>query len=440
MKVLLIGRWGKTHALGKALAKSKDVVLHSLMDKKNNGIAEISRHYALCDIRNVNEIEKYVIEHKIEMIVVVPELALEQDITTYFIEKGIPCVGPTEFCTKLEADKGFVRKLMEEFNIDASPVFKVFDDKAEATGYIRSCSFPVAVKPAGITEGDGVKVMGIQIEGRDEAARYVEEVFDRSIGELPGVVIEEKIRGEEYTLQFFCDGEHVIPMPAVRDYKLLEEGDRGLNTPGMGSYSCADHMLPFLSRQDFEKSVTIIKRILDALKEKHNEKFKGFLSGQYMLTADGVKLIEINVRPGDSEILNMVPILGTDFLQICMSIYEGSLDEAGISFEEKATVCKYAVPEGFPTPSGNVAVQIDRKRIGQIGAHLFQSCFEAGEGIYEPSPRLFAITGTGDTLAEAYENCEEGLSCIRGDRIFHRKDIGTPELTGAYKRFNFINR
>ena len=102
MRVLLIGRWGKTHALAKALVKSKNVVLYSLMDKKNNGIAELSEHYELCDIKNINEIEKYVKTHKIEMIVVVPELSLEQDITTYFNKKGIPSIGPSKFCTKFQ--------------------------------------------------------------------------------------------------------------------------------------------------------------------------------------------------------------------------------------------------------------------------------------------------------------------------------------------------
>ncbi|MFW6225283.1 MAG: phosphoribosylglycinamide synthetase C domain-containing protein, partial [Bacteroidota bacterium] len=180
------------------------------------------------------------------------------------------------------------------------------------------------------------------------------------------------------------------------------------------------------------------KEILDVLKEQYNEKFKGILSGQFMLTSDGIKLIEINVRPGDSEILNLTPILKIDILEICLAIAEERLHEMDIVFENKATVCKYVVPKGFPTPSGNFKVTIDEKRINEIGAHLFQSCFKVGEHLYEPSPRLFAITGVGESLKEAYEKCEQGISCIHGNEIFYRKDIGSQELSGEPEKFDTL--
>jgi len=254
---------------------------------------------------------------------------------------------------------------------------------------------------------------------------------------MASVIIEEKIEGEEYTIQLFCDGKTVVPMPVVRDYKLLKEGESGLNTPGMGSVSYPDHLLPSLSKKKFDESVVIMERILDVLKEKYGEKFVGFLSGQFMLTEQGVRVVEINVRPGDSEILNIIPILQTDFLDICRAMATEKLDELQISFAKKATVCIYMVPEGFPTPSGKVDIHIDRKRFEKPGIHLFQSCFEAGESLYEPSPRLFAVTGTGNSLEDAREKCLEGLSGIRGENIFYRKDIGTRELAEWYlKRFD----
>ncbi|MFO7923049.1 MAG: phosphoribosylamine--glycine ligase [Bacteroidales bacterium] len=438
MKVLLIGRWGKTHALAKELAGSKNVELYSLMDKKNTGIDELSVHSEIGDIKDIHTIEKFVERHRIGMIVVVPEMVLAEDITTFFRKKGIPAIGPSKLCTKLEGDKGFLRDLMKENNIDASPDYNIFFNKNKAIVFIRNYDRPVAVKPAGITEGDGVKVMGIQLQDKNEAVDYVKEIFNKSIGGLPHVIIEEKIEGEEYTIQMICDGKSIIPLPAVKDYKLLEEGDSGLNTPGMGSCSYPDHLLPFLSRETFEESVKIVERILDALKERYNEKFKGILSGQYMLTKDSIKLVEINVRPGDSEILNITPILKTDFLEICKAIDEEKLDEIEIVCENKATVCKYIVPEGFPTPEGNCKLMIDKEKIDRIGTHLFQSCFEIDEFVFEPSPRLFAVTGVGDTLNEAYEKCEEGLSCITGDNLFYRKDIGSPELSESYRESDLL--
>lgn len=438
MRVLIIGRWGKTHALAKAMAQSKDVELYSFMDKKNNGIADISSHYELGDITDVSEVERLVKEHDIEFVLVVPEMTLNQGVTDRLNEMGIPCVGPSEFCTKLEGDKGFLRSLMRNNGIDASPDYHIFNEKNEAIAFIKTCEYPVAVKPAGITEGDGVKVEGIQLKNKEEAVDYVREIFKGAIGGLPSVIIEEKIEGEEYTLQVLCDGKNMVPLPAVRDYKLLNEGESGLNTPGMGSYSCADHLLPFLGRDDFDKSMEILGQILDVLKDKYDEEFQGFLSGQFMLTKDGIKLIEINVRPGDSEILNITPILETDFLEVCKAMAEQRLDTLEVSCLNKATVCKYAVPEGFPTPEGTVKITIDQDVIDDPDIHLFQSCFEAGENEYQPSPRLFAITGVGDDLGEAYAKCEQGLKAIKGKGIFHRKDVGTRELTDKYKQYDFL--
>ncbi|MFO7755413.1 MAG: phosphoribosylamine--glycine ligase [Bacteroidales bacterium] len=438
MKILIIGRWGKTHALAKALAKSRDAELYSFMDRNNSGIAELSAGYRIGDITDIPAIEKYVQEEGIEMILVVPEMSLQQEVTTYFNNKGIPSIGPSEFCARLETDKGFTRKLMKENNIDGSPGFKVFFDKREAVYFIRNYPGPVAVKPAGVTSGDGVKVMGIQLADKDDAVAYAEEIFDKAIGGIPSVIIEEKIEGEEYTIQMLSDGKTVLTMPAVRDYKLLEEGDAGLNTPGMGSCSYPDHLLPFLSRENFDKSVEMVEKILDVLREKHGEKYKGFLSGQYMLTRDGIKLVEINVRPGDSEILNITPILKTDFLEICKALAEERLDEIEPEFENKATVCKYVVPEGFPTPSGHFKLKIDHDCLNKTGAHLFQSCFEVQENVFEPSPRLFALTGVGDCLESAYDQCEKAISCIKGDKIFHRKDIGTPELASQYEKYKLL--
>lgn len=438
MKTLIIGRWGKTHALAKVMAKSNGVELYSLMDRNNSGIAKLSEGYRIGDITDIPAIEEYVKEESIEMILVVPEMSLEQEVTTYFNNKGIPSIGPSRLCARLETDKGFARNIMKENNIEGSPGFKIFFDKKEAVYFIRHYPGAVAVKPAGVTSGDGVKVMGIQLADKNEAVAYAEEIFDKAIGGIPSALIEEKIEGEEYTIQMLSDGKTLLPMPAVRDYKLLEEGEAGLNTPGMGSCSYPDHLLPFLSRQNFDKSVEMVEKILDVLREKYGEKYKGFLSGQYMLTKDGIRLIEINVRPGDSEILNITPILKTDFLQICKAIAGERLDEIELVFENKATVCKYVVPEGFPTPSGHVRLEIDHDCLNKTGAHLFQSCFEVQENTFEPSPRLFAVTGVGACLEEAYKKCEEGIACIKGDKIFHRKDIGTPELAAQYEKYKLL--
>ncbi|MBD3369924.1 phosphoribosylamine--glycine ligase, partial [Candidatus Fermentibacteria bacterium] len=139
-----------------------------------------------------------------------------------------------------------------------------------------------------------------------------------------------------------------------------------------------------------------------------------------------------NVRAGDSEILNLQPLLQTDFMEICRTIEDQELDRIDIRFENKATVCKYVVPEGFPEPEGNVGLRVDEEAVGTAGCSLFYSCFKAGEGLYEPSPRLVAVTGIADTLKEAWERCEEGITHIHGEGLYHRRDIGTEELARRY--------
>lgn len=274
--------------------------------------------------------------------------------------------------------------------------------------------------------------MGEQMHDTEEALSYVEEIFDEGIGGLPYLLIEEKITGEEFTIQAFVDGEDIVGMPAVRDYKLQREGEQGLNTPGMGSYSAADHLLPFLDRETYDEALTVMRDVLTVMRREHGAVYQGFLSGQFMLTDDGLKLLEFNARPGDSELLNMTPILEADFLEICRAIAEQRLDELDISFQEEATVCKYVVPEGFPHPEGPTEVHVDRDRIREKGGYLFQSCFEVNEHRYEPSSRLFAVTATADSIYEAEQRCEACLQHVTGDGLFHRRDIGTPVLTERY--------
>jgi phosphoribosylamine--glycine ligase len=219
----------------------------------------------------------------------------------------------------------------------------------------------------------------------------------------------------------------------VRDYKLLYEGEKGPNTPGMGSYSDSNHLLPFLSKDQYVEGLLIMKKVVKLMRDKFGEEYKGILSGQFIITKDGMKLIEFNIRPGDSEILNLVPILKTDFVKICKAISEQELDQLDIVFENKATVCKYVVPPGFPYPEGNMEVSVDEEAITRKGGYIFHSASEVGDNLYRPSPRGFGVTGVADTIYEAEKKCESCIEDIQGENLYHRRDIGTPALTEAYK-------
>jgi phosphoribosylamine--glycine ligase len=433
MKVLLVGKWGKAHAMAEALVKNNSTELYSIMDRKNKGIARLAKDYKLGDVREKYRILKYAQSKNIDLAVISPEMALNEGVTDLLEIKGIPSVGPSRMCSKLESDKAFTRNLLKENKIDVSPHFEVFDSSSLAMEYIKQIDHDFAIKPSGVTEGDGVKVMGIQLKSKKQAIKYVKKIFDENMGGLPSVVIEDKMEGEEFTLQAFVDGKNVIGMPAVRDYKLLYMGEKGPNTPGMGSYSDSNHLLPFLSSEAYAEGLFIMKQVVKLMRDKFGEEYKGILSGQFIITKDGLKLIEFNIRPGDSEILNLIPILKSDFVEICKAIYEQKLDQINIVFDNKATVCKYVVPLGFPYPQENMEVRVDEEAITGKGGHLFYSCSEMGENLYRPSPRGFGVTGVADSIYEAEKVCESCIKSIHGEDLFHRRDIGTPALTEAYK-------
>jgi len=436
-KILLLGRWGKTHAFAKAIVEksSRPVQLFSYMDKPNAGILPLVEDYQLGDMQDNDQIIAYARKMKIDYTIAVPHLALSNSITEEMHRQGLRCLGPTGNCARLETNKTFLRRILRDCRLDVSPRYEILSSKEDIIDHIRSIDYEFVVKPAGVTEGDGVKVMGIQLKNKREAIDYVHEIFEKNIGGITQVLIEEKLIGREYTVQAFVDGKVLRGMPATRDYKLLYEGEEGLNTPGMGSISFPDHLLPFLSRAEYRHSLSIMEKVVERLFVQYGETYRGFLSGQFIKTAEGIKVIEFNVRPGDSEILNIIPILETDFVEICDAILDRTLSRIEIHYEPKATVCKYVVVEGFPHPRQDMVMTIDETAIRRAGADLFYSCFKIGRNTYKPSPRGVAVTAKGETLPEANRLCEELITRhIKGEKLWHRTDIGTEDLLSFHER------
>jgi len=435
-KILMVGRWGKTHALGKAIVEksSQNTELFCYMDKENPGLLSLVTDYKVGNMKDNDDIAKYAKYLNVDYVIAVPHMSLRTDIADYMDENSIKCIGPNKRCSKLETSKNFLRNILTKNDLGVSPKHFLFTSKEEAIEHIKNIDYDFAVKPVGVTEGDGVKVVGIQLEDKKEAISYTKEVFDKNIGGIPQVLIEEKLIGREYTIQTFVDEKVAWGMPATRDYKLLYEGEKGINTPGMGSISFPNHLLPFLSKDEYYYSLDIISKVLHHLRDKYGDIYKGFLSGQFIKTKDGIKVIEFNVRPGDSEILNIVPILKTDFVEICDAILQHRLKEMEIVYENKATVCKYVVGEGFPHSEDNMIMDIDEEGIKEGDGELFYSCFKVRENVYEPSPRGVAVTVKGDNLTEAHDLCEKLINeNITGDKIWHREDIGTLELLNKHR-------
>jgi phosphoribosylamine--glycine ligase len=270
--------------------------------------------------------------------------------------------------------------------------------------------------------GKGVKVSGDHLHSHDEALDYCTKLVNRG----GSFVVEEKLIGEEFSLMSFCDGEHLAHMPPVQDHKRAYEGDEGPNTGGMGSYSDADHSLPFLTDDDISHAQQTNETTAQALKKEFSEGYKGVLYGGFIATADGVKLIEYNARLGDPEAMNVLPLLESDFVEVCHGIVNGNLDERNVSFSRRATVCKYAVPEGYPD-SPVKGEPIDVSFVTDT-SQLYYASVDMKDGtLIEAGSRTVAYVGIAGSLVKAEAKAGAEISKVRGP-LFHRTDIGTTEL------------
>ncbi|MBP7410695.1 phosphoribosylamine--glycine ligase [Methanoculleus sp. 10] len=416
MKVLVVGGGGREHAITRALSCNSDVKLFSVMARKNPGVARLAERVLLTDETNIPDIVRFATENGLDAAVIGPEAPLEAGIVDHLEAAGIPCVGPTRAAARIETDKAFCRRLMERHGIAGCPEYRVFHDPEEAGRFIEAYDGDLAVKPIGLTGGKGVRIMGEHVDVAG-AVEYVREIGG-------DVVLEERLLGEEFTLQAFVDGEHLVPMPLVQDHKRAYEGDVGPNTGGMGSYSLPDHMLPFVTRADYEEALRIMEDTVAAMRDEGTP-YRGILYGQFMNTREGPRVIEFNARFGDPEAMNVLSLLESDFSGIVRHIVEGDLSPAHVRFANQATVCKYLVPEGYPeAPAAREPLTL-----GDSGdALLYYANVEERDGaLYTRTSRTLAFVGRGETLGEAEAIAEKAASSVTG-RVFHRRDIGTREV------------
>ncbi|MBI5253621.1 MAG: phosphoribosylamine--glycine ligase [Euryarchaeota archaeon] len=427
MKVLLVGGGAREHAIAEAIKRS-GAELFAAMKNRNPGIARLSEKILLEHETETKKIAEFAKESGVDFAVIGPEAPLAEGIVDVLGGEGIPCVGPAKKLARIEASKEFMRNLMQKYKIPGSLEYAVFDDAGEASEFIDSYGKPIAVKPVGLTGGKGVKVIGDQLKDLEEAKKYVREVIEKKIGG-DRVVIEEKAVGEEFTIQAFVDGSHVIAMPMVQDHKRAFEGDAGHNTGGMGSYSDSNGLLPFVTESDREYAVEVMKKTVDALRRETREEYKGILYGQFMLGKEP-RLIEFNCRFGDPEAMNVLPILSSDFVKICQKIIDGTLKERDAVFEKKATVCKYVVPEGYGIGSrAGEIISVDEEAIRRKRALLYYAAVNEENGkICTTSSRSLAVVGTAGSIEEAEKIAESAIANITGEHIYHRRDIGTKAL------------
>lgn len=420
MKILLIGGGGREHAIAEGIKKSKhNPILYALMAKKNPGIAALCEDFLLEKETEVAKIVEYAKARNIEMAFVGPEAPLAAGVADALWEAGVPVVGPRKACAVIEFDKAWARNFMKKYGIEGCPAYEVFTDEAPAHAFIEKLG-DVAVKPSGLTGGKGVKVMGDQLPDLKAAREYTSELLEKG-----SVVIEERFIGEEFTLQAFVDGKNLAFFPAVQDHKRAYEGDLGPNTGGMGSYTDTGEILPFMLSEDLEQAKKIMQHTVTALYEETGTGYQGILYGQFILTASGPKVVEFNARFGDPEAMNVIPLIETDFIEIMSAVVKGTLQNLPVRFSRKATVCKYAVPAGYPdTPEKDSEVVVGD--IGEASVY-YASVYEKEGKIYTTGSRAVAVVGCAETIEAAEKIAQKALENIRG-KLFFRKDIGTANL------------
>lgn len=424
MKILVVGTGAREHAICQAVYE--DAELYSYMSNQNPGIARLAKEFCIGSEMELEAVKRQAISWEVDMVIIGPESPLEEGIVDLLQEGGIDCVGPTREAARIETDKAFMRKLFLDHRIGGSVAYGVFDEVEEAGNFIDEFEKEVVVKPVGLTGGKGVKIVGEHLADGEEAKKYVKEIIDNKIGGHASVVLEERLVGEEYTIQALVDGDHVVPMPAAQDHPHAYEGDQGPITGGMGSYSDTDGLLPFLDGNAYQDSVKIMEDTISAVKKEVGP-YQGVLYGQFMLCRDGPRLVEYNARFGDPEAMNVLPLLKTSFVELCQQVVDGSLKKA--TFEPKATVCKYLVPTGYPeSGKSNSIIKVDEEKINATGAMVYYAAVnQKDDHIYTSSSRALALVAPGETIHEAEEICEKATSYVDGD-LYHRRDVGTTEL------------
>jgi phosphoribosylamine--glycine ligase len=429
---LLVGNGAREHAIAEAICRNANVRLFAFMSANNPGIVALVKQsggqMAVGDIHSPQQVGDFAQRRGISLAFPSPDAVLAAGVTDALLVAGVPCASPTRDAARLEWDKAYCRELLRDFRVPGSPKFGIFSSEREAHSFIDSCGGEVAVKPSGLTGGKGVKVTGFQLEGGAEAKKYASELLSAKLGNGASIVIEEKLDGEEFSLQAFSDGRKVFGMPAVQDHKRAYEGDVGPNTGGMGSYSDAGCLLPFMRQKHYDEALSIMQKTVEAFHKKTGRHFIGVLYGGFMITAKGVRLIEYNARFGDPEAMNVLALFEGSLHAVLQQMAHGELKQPP-KFAKKATVCKYLVPEGYPGKSvADQPLKIDASALEKTGARAYYaSVYEKGGAICTQSSRSVGLVGIAGSIVEAEKIAEAACGAVSG-RVWHRKDIGTAAL------------
>ena len=417
MKVLIVGGGGREHAIAYCVAKSSKVE-KMYCAPGNAGIAELAE----CVPIGAMEFDKLVTfakEKEIDLAIVGMDDPLVGGLIDEFEKAGIRAFGPRKNAAILEGSKAFSKDLMKKYDIPTA-AYENFDNADEALTYLETAKFPIVLKADGLALGKGVLICNTL----EEAKAGVKEIMlDKKFGASGNtMVVEEFMTGREVSVLSFVDGKTIKTMTSAQDHKRAKDGDQGLNTGGMGTFSPS----PFYTKEvdEFCRKY-VYQKTVDAMAAEGRE-FKGIIFFGLMLTEDGPKVLEYNARFGDPEAQVVLPRMKNDLIDVIEACIDGTLDQVDLQFEDNAAVCVVLASDGYPVAyeKGLPITGLD-----EFKKHEGYYCFHAGtkfdgDQIVTNGGRVFGVTAKGATLKEARANAYKATEWVKFDNKYMRHDIG----------------
>jgi phosphoribosylamine--glycine ligase len=416
LNILLIGSGGREHALARAIQASS-LCTRLVVAPGNPGTAQHGTNAAI-DVADHAAVIALCRREAVDFVIVGPEAPLVAGLVDDLAAAGIRAFGPRREAAQLEGSKAFTKELAREFGIPTAD-FARFADPAAAKAYIRDHGAPIVIKADGLAAGKGVVVAATVAE----AEQAVEAMLGGSLGEAGAeVVIEECLVGEEASFFALCDGTHAVALGTAQDHKRAHDGDTGPNTGGMGAYSPAPVLTPELETEVME---TIIRPTLDGMRQR-GAPFTGILYAGLMLTAEGPKLIEYNVRFGDPEAQVILPRLRTDIVAAMVAAVDGVLDIVQISWSDFAALTVVIAARGYPgaVEKGSVIRGVEAAGRRDLVTVYHAGTALRGGDLVANGGRVLAVTALAPTIGEAQQNAYEAVRQIDWPEGFYRKDIG----------------
>ena len=416
MKVLIVGGGGREHAIAYCVAKSSKVE-KMYCAPGNAGIAELAE----CVPIGAMEFDKLVTfakEKEIDLAIVGMDDPLVGGLVDEFEKAGIRAFGPRKNAAILEGSKAFSKDLMKKYDIPTA-AYENFDNADEALAYLETAKFPIVLKADGLALGKGVLICNTLEEAKDGVK---EIMLDKKFGASGNtMVVEEFMTGREVSVLSFVDGKTIKTMTSAQDHKRAKDGDQGLNTGGMGTFSPS----PFYTEEVEFCRKYVYQKTVDAMAAEGRE-FKGIIFFGLMLTEDGPKVLEYNARFGDPEAQVVLPRMKNDLIDVIEACIDGTLEQVDLQFEDNAAVCVVLASDGYPVAyeKGLPITGLD-----EFKKHEGYYCFHAGtkfdgDQIVTNGGRVLGVTAKGATLKEARANAYKATEWVKFDNKYMRHDIG----------------